>query len=452
MKKLFTILFLFTAFVSNAQRTMFGSNNNYVVPPPPPFQAPTAVIGTQQWMRQNLDIETYRNGDVIPQVTDPAVWGNLTTGAWCYYNNDPANGAIYGKLYNWYAVTDPRGLAPQGWHISTGAEWATLKDFLGGDVAANNKMMTTGSPWNPINANATNASGFSGLPGGVRNMSGSPDYRIGGYGYWWTADNGYRSIGSQEGFHGSSSGNPGYGFSVRCVKDEAAPFQAPPVVTNGLLLNLDAANPASYSGNGNTWYDLSGNNNHGTLRANGSGASPIFQNGSFAFNGSSSYVSIESSVIPNTGSFTVSTWAKMPPGAFIEMINTRNPANRSIGFLLTSTGRDIRAQIINPYENHFAFSGTHSVIQDNTWHLITITFNQSNNTMTAYVDNYLVQSHSIAPGSLVGQGYFSIGWDYAWNGPSFYLGSVATVSVYNYALSLSDVTTNFNAIKSRFGL
>ena len=138
------------------------------------------------------------------------------------------------------------------------------------------------------------------------------------------------------------------------------PFQAPPIttgeVTNGLLLYLNAGNNVSYSGNGNSWYDLSGNNNHGTLRANGSGASPIFQNGSFAFNGSSSYVSIESSVIPNTGSFTVSTWAKMPPGAFIEMINTRNPANRSIGFLLTSTGRDIRAQIINPYENHIAFS------------------------------------------------------------------------------------------------
>ena len=142
----------------------------------------------------------------------------------------------------------------------------------------------------------------------------------------------------------------------------------------------------------------------------------------------------------------------MPPGAFIELINTRNPANRSTGFLLTSTGRDIRAQIINPSENHFGFSGTHSTIQDDTWHLITITFNESTRTMTGFVDNYLVQSHSIAPGSLVGQGYFSIGWDYAWNGPSFYLGSVATVSVYNYALSLSDVTTNFNAIKSRFGL
>lgn len=236
------------------------------------------------------------------------------------------------------------------------------------------------------------------------------------------------------------------------------PFQAPPIttgeVTNGLLLYLNAGNNVSYSGNGNTWYDLSGNNNHGTLRANNSGSLPLFQNDSFSFNGSSSYVSIESSVIPNTGSFTVSTWAKMPPNAFIEMINTRNPANRSIGFLLTSANNNIRAQIINPNENHYRIEGTHSTIQDNTWHLITITFNESTSTMTGFVDNYLVQSHNIVPGSLVGQGYFSIGWDYAWNagGLEFYTGSVATVSVYNYALSSNEVSTNFNAVKTRFGL
>jgi uncharacterized protein (TIGR02145 family) len=219
MKKLIVLFFLFPTFISNAQESFFKGNNNYVAPPPPSFEAPTAVIGTQQWMSKNLEVVTYRNGDIIPQVTDRADWGNLRTGAWCYYDNDPANGAIYGKLYNWYAVTDPRGLAPQGWHISTGAEWTTLKTFLGGDAAANNKMMTTGSPWNPINSNATNESGFSGLPGGVRDSDGSRDYRIGGWGYWWTADDGYRSISSVEGFYSTSSIYRGYGFSVRCVRD-----------------------------------------------------------------------------------------------------------------------------------------------------------------------------------------------------------------------------------------
>lgn len=109
MKKLIIILFLLPAILSNAQVAFFKGNNNYVAPKPPAFEAPTAVIGTQQWMSKNLEVVTYRNGDVIPQVTDPSAWANLTTGAWCYYNNDPANGAIYGKLYNWYAVIDSRG-------------------------------------------------------------------------------------------------------------------------------------------------------------------------------------------------------------------------------------------------------------------------------------------------------------------------------------------------------
>lgn len=99
------------------------------------------TIGTQIWSNTNLDVTTYRDGTPIPQVTDPTAWVNLTTGAWCYYNNDPANGAIYGKLYNWYAVAgihdaaslnDPslrKQLAPQGWHIPTDAEWTTLTDF-----------------------------------------------------------------------------------------------------------------------------------------------------------------------------------------------------------------------------------------------------------------------------------------------------------------------------------
>ncbi len=234
-----------------------------------------------------------------------------------------------------------------------------------------------------------------------------------------------------------------------------APFQAPPLttgeVTSGLLLYLNAGNTASYTGNGNTWYDLSGNNNHGTLRANGGGSLPVFQNGSFSFNGSTSYVSIASSVIPNSGSWTLAVWAKMPNGRYSEMINTRD-ASTLKGFLLTSTGSDIRAQINNPSVNQYVFSGTHSQIQDNTWHLITMTIDASANTMKAYVDNVFINSVNFPAGSLTGQGNFVIGWDYAWGGGAeYYLGSVATVSVYNYALSSTEVSTNFNALKSRFG-
>lgn len=132
------------------------------------------TIGTQQWMDKNLDVTTYRNGDPIPYVTDPTVWAGLTTGAWCYYNNDPSNNATYGKLYNWYAVNDGRGLAPVGWHVPTDLEFTTLTTALGGASVAGGKMKVTGTKtWLSPNTGATNTSGWAGLPGGGRNSSGA---------------------------------------------------------------------------------------------------------------------------------------------------------------------------------------------------------------------------------------------------------------------------------------
>ena len=190
-----------------------------------PVFLPTVVIGTQQWMEKNLDVMTYRNGDIIPQVTDPTAWKALTTGAWCWYDNSAANGAIYGKLYNWYAVNDPRGLAPQGWHIPTDAEWSTLGTLLGGNAAAGGKMKSTGiTRWNSPNTSATNESGFAGLPGGFRETTGSFEL-IGSENYWWSAtefdsyDAWWRG---QHYFFSNLSrrnSNKKYGYSVRCVRD-----------------------------------------------------------------------------------------------------------------------------------------------------------------------------------------------------------------------------------------
>ena len=100
---------------------------------------PGVKISNQLWTLKNLDEITYRNGDIIPHITDSVKWAGLTTGAWCYYNNDPNNNSTYGKLYNWYAVNDPRGLAPEGWHIPSKDEWTSLINFLGGDAAAGGK-------------------------------------------------------------------------------------------------------------------------------------------------------------------------------------------------------------------------------------------------------------------------------------------------------------------------
>jgi uncharacterized protein (TIGR02145 family) len=127
------------------------------------------LLNGKEWMKKNLNVSKYRNGDVIPQITDPTAWINATTGAWCYYENDTANGPIYGKLYNWYAVNDPRGLAPAGWHIPTDTEWSDLANYLGGENVAGKKLKddATTSTWDVTTNPANNQSGFTGLPTGT---------------------------------------------------------------------------------------------------------------------------------------------------------------------------------------------------------------------------------------------------------------------------------------------
>ena len=126
-------------------------------------------INGVEWMKKNLNVSKYKNGDVIPQVSDAAAWSALTTGAWCYYENDSANGPVYGKLYNWYAVNDPRGLAPAGWHIPTDVEWSSLTTFLGGEAVAGQKIKEDGTTnWAASSAAyGTNQAGFTALPSGV---------------------------------------------------------------------------------------------------------------------------------------------------------------------------------------------------------------------------------------------------------------------------------------------
>ena len=123
-------------------------------------------IGKQVWTTKNLEVETYRNGEAITQQQDATAWSKLSTGAWCYYENNTANGTTYGKLYNWFAVNDSRGLAPKGYHIPSDAEWKILTDYLGGESVAGTKMKST-SGWQN-KGNGTNSSGFAELPGGTR--------------------------------------------------------------------------------------------------------------------------------------------------------------------------------------------------------------------------------------------------------------------------------------------
>jgi len=180
------------------------------------------TIGTQTWTLKNLDVATYKNGDPIPEVQSASTWTALTTGAWCYFANNTANGPIYGKLYNWYAVNDPRGLAPNGYHIPTDAEWTNLTTYLGGDPIAGGKMKST-SGWQN-NGNGSNTSGFTGLPGGYR-LDGNFFPSSSANGYWWSSsefnpNNAWSRIllegaGNVYRFYQ----NKQIGLSVRCLRD-----------------------------------------------------------------------------------------------------------------------------------------------------------------------------------------------------------------------------------------
>jgi uncharacterized protein (TIGR02145 family) len=218
------------------------------------IKAQDVTIGTQTWMSKNLDVITYRNGDTIPEFQNETMWSRgelkstytktghpipvLRIGAWCYYDNDAANGTIYGKLYNWYAVNDPRGLAPKGYHIPTKAEWKILTEYLGGAYEANIKMKIK---------NGTNTPGFSGLLGGYRQSYG-PFTDIGQECRWWSlsmratagafsdgkndsltpfspdgryshADAFFRRLSNKIGPYEMGATKIESGLSVRCIKD-----------------------------------------------------------------------------------------------------------------------------------------------------------------------------------------------------------------------------------------
>lgn len=199
-------------------------------------------IGSQVWMLKNLDVGKFKNGDPIPEAKTNAEWikaGNNKQPAWCYYENNVSNGEKYGKLYNWYAVNDPRGLAPEGWHIPSDKEWNELTDYLEG-ITKENKLDTipknwcvelvggklkATTLWKSPNEGATNSSDFTAFPGGNRNFFGNYYCIIGQDGVFWSSsefnddyvwnrllshDNSdlLRNINSKES-----------GLSVRCIRD-----------------------------------------------------------------------------------------------------------------------------------------------------------------------------------------------------------------------------------------
>jgi uncharacterized protein (TIGR02145 family) len=185
----------------------------------------TVDINGQIWDTCNLNVETYRDGSPIPRVDSVEEWSTLTTGAWCYYDFNPDNDALYGKLYNWYAIADPRGLAPLGKSIPTDAQWTALTTFLGGNSFAGGEMKQTGfCYWSAPNEGATNNSGFTALPGGFRSST-ADFFSINEAAWFWsstTSDAANAFTRSLDMFSAIVLRFPlgkGSGMSVRCLND-----------------------------------------------------------------------------------------------------------------------------------------------------------------------------------------------------------------------------------------
>jgi uncharacterized protein (TIGR02145 family) len=185
----------------------------------------TVTIGSQIWMAENLKTTKYNDGTVIPLVSDGLAWSASTSNAYCWYNNDgPTYINIYGALYNWYTL-NTGNVCPAGWHIPTDAEWTTLTTYLLGESAAGGKLKESGnSHWSSPNTGATNETGFSARPGGVRNGSGAFG-SIGYGGYCWTStafntsDAWYRGMNYYDSWVDRNYNNKRVGFSVRCLKN-----------------------------------------------------------------------------------------------------------------------------------------------------------------------------------------------------------------------------------------
>ena len=170
---------------------------------------------------KNLDVAFYRNGDLIPKVTDAAAWAALTTGAYCYYNNDSATyAATYGKLYNWYVLNDIRGLAPAGWHLPNAGELQSLTLCTTGGAV----KQAGNTTWTSPNTGATNQTGFTALPGGSRNPQ-ATFFDIGFFGSFWipnefNSTNGNFFLLSYNNSLLQALNYPkNNGLSVRCIKD-----------------------------------------------------------------------------------------------------------------------------------------------------------------------------------------------------------------------------------------
>jgi uncharacterized protein (TIGR02145 family) len=194
----------------------------------------TVIIGNQVWLKENLKVTRYNNGQSIKNIEDAAQWSSLRSGAWSYYNNDPQYNDPYGKLYNSFAVQDARKICPKGWHVPTDIEWTALENYIGGRGAGGALKEATSeagtSHWVSPNIGATNLFGFTALPGGYRTGSGQFPFdgiqNLGSLGLWWSStflqgseDLWIRVLDTNSAIIDSQNGDKNAGLSCRCISN-----------------------------------------------------------------------------------------------------------------------------------------------------------------------------------------------------------------------------------------
>jgi uncharacterized protein (TIGR02145 family) len=237
------------AYATNSVGTAYGNEVTFTTPAIPAFTCGistvtdvdgnsynTVPIGNQCWTQSNLKVSKYKNGDSIPTGLSNSAWFSTTAGSYAIYSNNPVNDGLYGKLYNHYAVMDTRGLCPTGWHVSTDSEWNVLVKFLdpnadtvcspcwqstaGGALKSTATQPSQGGWFSSLGA--TNSSGFTAVPGGLRFNSGEFSFVVYS-GFWWTSSQPGLAMRRQLNENGAGI-NRTYddrraGFSVRCLKD-----------------------------------------------------------------------------------------------------------------------------------------------------------------------------------------------------------------------------------------
>ncbi|MBT4362772.1 MAG: T9SS type A sorting domain-containing protein [Candidatus Marinimicrobia bacterium] len=355
----------------------------------------TIVIGDQEWMVENLKVTHYRNGEPIPNLIENGEWTSTNSGAFCYYNNDTGNADTYGVLYNWFALTDPRGFAPEGWHIPTDEEWKALEMHLGmshsdADMTGlrgsdeGGKLKETGfMHWISPNSGATNQSGFMALPGSNRNPNSGIFDHAGSTGYGtsiWTSspyDN-YRAYwrnltynSSQIGREYSYSNNKRSGFSVRCVKDTE---------------ESDKIAYYPFSGNAD---DASGNGNHGSV----SGASLTVDrfgedNSAYVFDGVDDVITTAyTPSIQEDDEYSISAWMKTASANSHFLGLERTGAQQIAGFVNDGPARFIFRDDGNSNPSVSSFTE----VNDSLWHHVVFT-RSSNDSLYCYIDGELENS------------------------------------------------------------